>query len=148
MRLRQADFKAVSDEGVLKRIDALARGHVLQADLAALKITQAGPLPLAWNKFWPMFELFSDGRRMPISRWPANGYTTIKQVVTNGDGKTPGSFVYREERPERWDAARGVWLQGKWRVPWDEWIMKVAAIDPDARTITLASGFQGGIGCK
>ncbi len=44
VQLHPGDFKPVTAGAVLKRMDAAARGHVLQLDLAALKLAHAGPL--------------------------------------------------------------------------------------------------------
>lgn len=130
---------------VLARTKPAAREHVLQADLAALGV----PLPDGFPpKFrgWPAApELFCNDQRMTPARWPNQGWATIARIVESGarprDGDESGRvgvFEYSEEEPGRWDAEAGVWLQGYWCYDWFDETIRVQAIDPQARRITLA----------
>jgi hypothetical protein len=65
----------------------------------------------------------------------------------------PGVFQYRAEHQaahERWARVleRGVWLKGYWRVVWQNETVRVAAIDTEAQTVTLAVPVGHGIGNK
>jgi len=109
-------FKAVSDPAVVRRLDPAARSHVVCISTRELGLTHAGPFPQVFSDSGGLFELFWQGQRMPLARWPNRGYVTMKRVLVNGDSKTGGTFEYREDRPARWLENPNIWLKGKWRV--------------------------------
>ncbi len=148
--LKASDFAPVSDPAMIKRLAPEASGKVLVADLKALGLKHTGPFPKVFNDGGGIFELFFNGKRMKLSRWPADGYVTMKQALVTGDTQpaTPGTFEYREDEPARWSPANGLWLKGQWRVGWEDPAIKVASIDTNARTITFAAGIPKGIGSK
>ncbi len=146
--LNPADLKRVTDPAVLSRLDPSARGKVVSTSVAALGLKHAGPFPEVFDDSGGIFELFWNGRRLPLSRWPNQGWTTMKTVLVNGDAKTPGVFVYRDNRAARWVDNPNVWLKGQWRVAWEDPAIHVAKIDTAAHTITFAKGIAAGIGNK
>ena len=141
-------FAKVEDPSLLARLDPAARGQVRQASVEALGLAHAGPFPAKFDDSGGLFELFWNGRRLPLSRWPNEGWSTMKRAVTNGDDKTPGLFEYRDERPAHWLSNPSIWLKGQWRVPWEEPALRVGRIDPSAHTIEFAVGLPLGIGNK
>jgi hypothetical protein len=141
-------FKPVTDDAMLARLDPAARGHVVSACIATLGLTHAGPFPPIFSDSGGIFELFWDGRRQPLSRWPNEGWTTMKHVLVNGDKSNPGVFEYRDDRPSRWLQNPELWLKGQWRVGWEDPAIRVAKIDAAAGTITFAAILGGGIGNK
>lgn len=75
-----------------------------------------------------------------------------KRALEKGPPR-PGVFQYRPEHQaahERWARVleRGVWLKGYWRVVWQNETVRVAAIDTEAQTVTLAVPVGHGIGNK
>lgn len=90
-----------SSSPVWGRLDASARGQVVQVDLAAHGITDYGSiLPRAgwgWNNIAPM-ELFYDGQAMQVGQWPNDGYDTVKST---SDGRYAGTFVMDSTRAAR-----------------------------------------------
>lgn len=101
-------WKAVTDPAILSRLDASARGKVLEADLGELGITEYGDLGLdaAWElqvflaktdnqaedaigsayasvgkSVRPRLEVFFNDRPMEISRWPNQGFIKIEEVL-------------------------------------------------------------------
>ena len=120
--------------------------------IAKLGLKHAGPFPPVFSDSGGIFELFWNGKRLPLSRWPNSAdpkdWTTMKKAVVNGDAKTGGTFEYRDERPARWLENHSVWLKGQWRVPWEDPAIRVAKIDPANHTITFAAGIPLGIGNK
>ncbi len=141
-------FRTVEAGEMLERLDPGARGKVLALNLAEAGIRQTGPFPQQFKDRGGIFELFDTVGRLPLSRWPNKGYTTMGPVLTIGDKTTPGVFEFKEERPLRWTANSDIWLKGQWRVGWEDPAIRVAAIDPAARTITFAAGIPNGIGSK
>ena len=145
---RLAEFQPVSDPALKGRLSPEARDKVVCLSLSKEKISHGGPFPLKFDDQGGLFEVFDSQGRLPLSRWPNEGYVTMKEVVTIGDPKTPGTFVYRDERPSRWLKNKNIWLKGQWRVGWEDPALKVASIDPTNSTITFAVGILNGIGSK
>jgi hypothetical protein len=147
-------FRPVSDPAVKARLPEAARAHVIELDLAKLGLKNTGPFPDLFRDGGGIVELFMNGKRLPLARWPNEGYTTIKRVtdsgVWSGDNKRGGTFQYRDKRAAGWQkaVADGLWLKGFWRVPWQPETVRVAAIDPVAGTITQAQEVGGGLGAK
>jgi len=150
--LKASDFATVTDAETAKRLAPEARGKVLVADLKALGLKHIGPFPDIFKDGGGIFELFLNGKRMKLSRWPYDDYTTMKQVLVIGEktGRTnvPCVFEYRDEEPARWNSTNGVWLKGQWRVGWEDPAIKVGAISATNHQITFATGISGGIGSK
>jgi len=143
-------FEPVKDSNVLSRVDPSAAGMLVQVNLKAHGITDYGEMSGAG----PMIEVFCDGRRLPLSRWPNRGYSRIGGVVQEGKGaeqrladenKQGRTFQYEGNRPERWLAASDVELHGFWYFGWMDQQVKIHHIDRARREITLAETPGGGI---
>lgn len=148
-----ADSIRVSDPQVLARLDPNVRDKVVEIDLVQLGIRHTQRPADLYLGAGGLLELYCNGRRMPISRWPNGAYTTMKAVLDSGAVDTSahgGAFVYRGNRPERWAAAvpDGVWTIGFWRVPWTVQAVRVQSIDVERQIIKHAVGIPGGIGSK
>ena len=146
-------FLPINDAAVLARLDPAARGKVLQLDLKPLHVQHAGPFPPSFKGSGGLLELFFNNTRMPLARWPDQGYATMRQVLDSGLKPQPhqGTFIYRGERPARWQAAARagrLWLVGFWRVPWVIETVQVESINTSRKTITLAVLVENGIGSK
>ena len=143
-------FEPVKDAAVLKRLDESARGKVLRVNLKAHGFTDYGELSIAG----PMVELFCDGKRMPLARWPNEGWAHIGKVIQMGqdslprlvDGNKQGkTFRYSGDRPKRWINAEDVALHGFWWYGWMDEHVKIERIDTEKREITLVRTPGGGI---
>ncbi len=137
----------------LKRLEPEAQGHVYFVDLKAAGLRNIGPFAANFDNGGGVSELFFNGQRQPMSRWPNDGPARIERIVDKGESapgapKRVGKFVAREERVARWPVDLGVWLEGYWRVPWDARTVRVAEINAHTREITLAAPVAGGIGSK
>ena len=153
--VKSSEFEKVTDLAILQRFDSIAREHIVELDLSRIGIAHAEPYSSSFVGGGGLIQLQINGKRLPLSRWPNGGYTTMGEVVDNGDNqagaKQGGAFHYQDERPGRWLTAMkddGVWLAGFWRVPWVITSVRLAAIDPESRLITLAVPISGGIGSK
>jgi len=104
-----AQLESVTDPSLLDRLDPEARPHVRQVDLAKLGIPPLTPLPAVFLGNWRPLQVTSGTNDLPISRWPNGeyGFTTMKSVTDNGNSTHGGTFVYREDRPLRWQKAPG-----------------------------------------
>lgn len=148
-----SQLETVTDPSLADRLDPVAKTHVRQIDLAKLGIPAVTPFREVFNGDWRPLEVVLGTNSLPISRWPNGeyGFTTMKSVTDNGDTTHGGTFVYREDRPARWQKAleeNQLWLRGFWRVPWVINGAQVRAIDTNACTITLVKDVGGGIGSK
>ena len=148
------DFKAVTDPAVNARLDPAARGKVKVVDLAQLGVTNPGEAwPPVFRGYagWP--ELFFDRQPMSIARWPNEGFAEVAKVIDSGSKPRvqekpdrPGTFQYSGDRPERWLTADEVFLNGYWCFKWYDECLKVAKIDPEAKSITFEKPHMYGIG--
>lgn len=142
-------LKPVTDEDVLARLPEASRDKVRELSLEELDMV-VSRFPAKFRGL-ELIEVFWNGRRLPISRWPNDGvFAKIQEVKDNGIQGKGGVFVYREDAPSRWTAAvdEGIWLRGFWRVPWVIEAVQVDTIDPVTKTITQAVTIPGGIGSK
>ena len=144
-KLPASVWQPVEDSATLQRLDPVARGKVRKADLKALGISTP-PFPTTYHGAPPGPELFCGDHRMKLACWPNQGWATIARIVESGsrprDGDQagqPGIFEYSTDRPSKWQAADGVWLQGYWCYDWYDEVIRVAAVDPATHRITLAA---------
>jgi len=148
-KLAAKDISIVTNPDILARINPLAKGKVYQFSTKALGINHTNIFPDNFSDGGGIFELFFNGKRMPLSRWPDEGYTTMKEVVNPGDNKTPGTFIYQDSTPvDKWEGNNNIWLKGFWRVGWENPAIKVANIDKATKQITFKAGIGAGIGSK
>jgi len=146
-------LETVKDASLLERLDTNARSKVRQIDLSKLGITGITPFPQVFSGDWRPLQVVLGTNSLPISRWPNGeyGFTTMKSVTDNGSATNGGTFVYRDDRPVRWQKALAdneLWLRGFWRVPWVINGAQVKSIDTNAGTITFFKDVGGGIGSK
>ena len=151
--LDTAMFVPVTDAAILTRIEPAAGGQVLVCDLGALGITELGEMPEHFQAPPVVPELFFEGERMTLARWPNEGWAEIKEVVESGGAPWRNHasdalpvFAYDGERPARWLQAPGVWLQGYWCFDWAIDTLKIGAIDPEKKRITLSQQHHYGLG--
>jgi len=158
-RLSLAAFAPATEPAVLQRLRPEARGKVLRLPLAEAGLTE---LPDPWaDHWWDMqrvqtsrAELFADGVRLPLARWPNEGYARFGEIVEAApdEGRLP-RFKYTDPGPGRWNVAAGVWLYGYWSRAYRAEFVKVRQIDPATQTIELASrhslgGLETGGACR
>lgn len=154
-----ADWKHVTDPKILAKLDASARGKVLQADLRAQGIADLDDVKLSenWGQTEAGLELFFAESPMTLARWPNKG--TAKIVKTLGPtpieshdakGCKEGIFTYEGDRPRRWLEEPKILVDGCWFWDWADQRLQVASIDPERHQITLtrqpqhAYGFRDG----
>lgn len=133
-----AAFSPVTDEAVLERLPEAARDHVVQADLAALGITDYGSAAGAG------VELFFNDQPMILARWPNEGFTRIVEEA-GGDrfdirgtwGDRIGKWVYEGDRPARWLEEPDAWVHGYWFWDWSDQRHRIQSIDPEARILEV-----------
>ncbi len=141
------NFRPLSDPDVQRKLPEESRKQIWVSDLKELGITDYGQLLNrgGFGKSNPAaLELFCNGRPMQLSRWPNKGYVRISGFL-NPDGFDSnhrknfksGSFMYSDNRPERWVDENDAWLHGYWYHEYDKDHVKVAAIDTKTKVISV-----------
>ena len=100
-------------------------------------------------------ELFVNGSRMTIARYPNEGWLRIADVPQSGDsmynkgldrekrydgvpaGRHYGRITYEGNEPSRWAASDDKFAQGYWTFDWSDSYQRIAAIDTLKREITF-----------
>jgi hypothetical protein len=150
---RISGFEPVTDSLILKRIDPQYQNKILRVDLKAQGITNFGEIVPRGS---PPLELFFQGKRMTIARWPNSGWLKIADVPQTGDtlfnqglerekrfdgvpvGRHYGRIKYDGDRPNRWSGDNEVYLHGYWTWDWSDSFQKVKSINTLKHEITLA----------
>lgn len=145
-RLLPAWFQRLTDRAVRARLETQVRDRVLALDLKSRGITNYGELgSLAGG-----MKLFFNGRRLPLARWPNDGWALARSARTLGVGADAAAelanerklgqtlaFQYDGDPPNHWSSLECVWLRGYWQqeYQYDGW--NPAGFDRDARRIGL-----------
>lgn len=150
-------FVKITDQSIYNRLPEKSRDQVLELDLTELNIKHTGPMQNLFGNLGQVgnggiIDLYFEGERKSLARWPNQSYTTMQEVVESGEhrGKA-GKFIYRGDRAKDWTKAvenGDLFLSGFWRVPWVCQSIKVGEINPEDKTITHIQGISGGIGSK
>ena len=170
-QLPSSSFKPITRAITLSRVAPTARGKILALDLKAHGVIHSRRYPDVFTDAGGIVDLFYNGKRMTISRFPNEGWMTFKSVIHTAGGpqgkdwnnpekiqkvapgSTGGIFEYRDEfhaKHALWKTQlnRGVWFRGYWRVAWDNSALRVLDINDSARTATFAKPINQGIGNK
>lgn len=148
---RLAGFQPVTDQDIVRRLAATARGQVLQIDLRKLGVTDFGDMqsrgfgrPVATAHC----ELFFAGKPMTLARWPNDGeFARIAGFPTNTAqedghggkiGKLENGFTYDGDRPQSWRDTRDLWVHGYWAWDWANSYERVVSLDPQQRLVKTA----------
>jgi parallel beta-helix repeat protein len=157
------DLQRPIREDILKRSAPQAREHLRMIDLKAMGIEHETLPDCFADLDGGAPELYQNGQRLPLSRYPNQGTMHMGQVIDNGTWygahRQPGIFEYTDSRHEKWgeDAlAAGMWFNGFWRIPWQSWTVKISNIEPQTKQVAhkvsvgngSPSGPYGGIGSK
>lgn len=133
------EWKLVTDSAVLDRLDPIARGQVMEANLKKQGIADFGQVASGG------LELFFQDQPAKLARWPNEGFVKIRDITAEGPivvhgrkGSKVGSFYYEGDRPLRWAEEKDLWLHGYWFWDWSDQYQQVATIDPSQQLIHLA----------
>ena len=150
---RVEGFRKISGEPVRRRLDADCRDKILVADLAQQGIRSYGEIT---PRGGPGIELFVQGKRMTLARWPNTDWLLIADVPQSGEkflheglerekryngvpvGRHYGRIAYDGDRPGRWSSENDLYVHGYWTWDWSDSYQRVQSIDTSKREITLA----------
>ncbi|MBL8236567.1 MAG: right-handed parallel beta-helix repeat-containing protein [Bryobacterales bacterium] len=153
--VRLRDWRRVTDGAVRRRLSPEARKNVVVhrvANAGALQARGFGRARMAAHS-----ELFFEGERMTVARWPNGDFTRIAESLDteapdDGHGKKlgrlPNGFRYAGDRPAGWKPDNNIWVHGYWAWDWADSYERVATLDTKTRAITTAPpyglyGFRG-----
>ena len=148
-----SEWTLVRDVRTLQRLVPPARGEVLQVDLKALGITEFGTIT---QRGTPGLELFFNGERMTLARYPNTEWLRVADVPQSGEklinqgldrekrfndvpvGRHYGRISYDDHRPNGWAQRDDIYLHGYWTWDWSDSFQKVKLIDTLQREIEFA----------
>jgi hypothetical protein len=149
--VRLRGWMQLTDTNLYPLLPRESIGKVWYVDLKSASITNPMPLKLggfsSGNGFrtHPAHELFFNGKALQLARGPNERFLHIADVVvkdgTKGydrTGSKTGIFTYQGDLPRKWVAEPDLLLYGYWFWDWADSYERVASIDPEKRTITLA----------
>jgi parallel beta-helix repeat protein len=140
-------FRPVDDPSVRDRLDKDARSKVLEVNLKAHGITDFGEL----GGMAGGLKLFLGDRRLPLARWPNEGWALgrrgrvtgrdkdgVPQVQDDGRKSRVMAFHCSGKRPNRWHDLSEVWLCNFF---WEEYCFhswKIERVDLGRQEMTFA----------
>jgi hypothetical protein len=100
------------------------------------------------------FQLYDNGRRLPIARWPKKGHANIAEGTEKYDEEHPerrpktskfGPGV-DDARLERWSREPELWTWAAWDLGWSDAVTPVLSVDTVAKKLEVSSeGISRGI---
>ncbi len=149
-------FHPVRNADALRRLPAIARAHVVEADLRSLGVNDFGThrqfghgLPIVPASM----ELFWNDSILQLAKYPNTGAILMGPVIDTGSvprtgdyTNRGGKFSYTDPRHNTWARPHDVWLQGYFHYGFADDKINVAAIDTVRHEITLASPHMYGLG--
>ncbi|MBQ2916336.1 MAG: right-handed parallel beta-helix repeat-containing protein [Clostridia bacterium] len=176
--LSASDFEPLSAEEKARLIDYTAKEKVVKVDLKKYGLTEAD-----WGKLYPKTvfesqyenisgdepsELFINGKRVCISRWPNEDFLLVKDIVNYGDfyitnliqeyqirnddqirnpefssivNPKGATFTVEDfviERMKSWQTVEDVFTRGYFRWGWYDEAPSILTVDFDKKSITHA----------
>lgn len=101
----------ITDESVRKRIAPELVDKLLEIDLSDMNLKHIARFPDVFNDNGNIITLFANNKRLPISRYPNQGYMEIKHVLINGGGEEDGANwrdFYDNKEPVRRAPRQGI----------------------------------------
>ncbi len=159
-------FQPVREEAILLRLAESVRDRVLVADLSGVVPGSFSELADAWRGAPAAPWLYVNGEPMTLARWPneesgagdgdRDGWARFSKAVDSGRPDPdspdpekrkahPGSFVFEDTRPARWNLEDGAWLFGYWTHDWSYEVIRIKAYDQEKKVVTLAAPHSYGI---
>lgn len=150
--------KVVTDPKILSRLVPEARDKIVQINLKNAGINDFGqikPKGFGWPYQPTAMELFCNYSAMWLSRWPNDSLVKTGKVLDpgsvprNGDySNRGGKFMFDQLRPQRWAAAKDIWISGFFKYGYADDALKIAKLDLENKTITTEQphiyGFESG----
>lgn len=143
---RVRNWRPVTDAATLARLSPEARTQVRVAAINGLG--NFTPRGFSRNHSPAHSELFVDGKRMTVARWPNEGFVRLGEPADRDPeddghgrkiGRLPHGFRYVEARPSTWKNDANRWVHGYWSWDWADSYERIASLDPATSTILTAA---------
>lgn len=130
---------AVTDPAIRKRLGEAA-DKVRCVNLSDAGINDFGQLsPRGFGRPGKTahLEVFFNGQPLTLARYPNEGWLKIDGVGGRPGNRNLGAdrFVWKSDRPSRWQARADVWLHGYWVHDWADSYVKLDRYDPKTRLV-------------
>ena len=148
-----SEWTLVMDVRTLQRLVPQARGKVVQVDLKKMGTREFGTIT---QRGTPGLELFFNGERMTLARYPNAEWLRVADVPQSGEklinqgldrekrfdnvpvGRHFGRISFDDPRPNRWAPQEDIYLHGYWTWDWSDSFQKVKRIDTVNHEIEFA----------
>ena len=88
-------------------------------------------------------ELYFNGKPMPLSRWPNNGYSKFTHTVTDSLAMMEKTgIVYEDEHISGWKTEPNILLHGYWKYLWADAYEQVSEIDTNQHIMWLTPPYN------
>ena len=137
--------RLLKNRAVLDRLSANARRNVVEYDLPSGNTGTFRSRGFGRQSVPAHMELFYQGKRMTVARWPNNSYARISDPGGAGQddehggrlGKLEDGFYFSDSRPNGWLDKSNIWIQGFWSWDWANSYERIASIDPKTKLIRM-----------
>lgn len=170
IRLDSADFTEVTDKKIISRLSAAAHDKVRVLNLSAYGLTKTdigkiytmGTYHTAENYdgdwIGPQFcELYVDGKRQTIARWPNSDFARTGKVIFSYGGseseqtgtfspewkhtRNPKSDIFQVDKETAehiasWKTFEDVWMFGYWMYDWADASTPIGRFEPQKRALS------------
>lgn len=154
-------FTPLTDEAARSRLEAPARDKVRVCDLSSRIAQPFGAWRTAFQGPPAPPSLYAGGRPLTLARWPnagaaEGGWAGFTKTLDTGLPQPeaadpalralhPGTFLFDDPRPARWNLDEGVWLLGYWTHDWSDEVIRIASYDKEKKAIQMAAPHSYGI---
>jgi hypothetical protein len=131
-------FTVLKDREILEKLPPAVRGKVVEVNLKSQQIRDMGKLmPLGFgHSGTSAMEVFVNGQRGTLARYPNHGWLTIKSIPKGRSGREITLDV-GEERLKKWSREPEPWVYGYWYHGWADRFLGVEKVDVGKRCLTL-----------
>ncbi|MFN7920737.1 MAG: right-handed parallel beta-helix repeat-containing protein [Bryobacteraceae bacterium] len=144
--VRVRDWRPVKDPAIRSRLPEAARDHVVFASVSGLGPFQARGFGRAHLPAHS--ELFLNGERMTVARWPNREFTRIAEPLDASPeddghgrkiGRLPYGFRLAGDKAANWKRDANIWVHGYWAWDWADTYERVASLDPASGAVITAA---------
>jgi hypothetical protein len=140
------DYSPLSEDHFLYKKDPESGAKIIEIDLTKTELSTFSKIQLSKSddkKSQTLRELFFNGKSMPISRWPNDGYSQYLRYVTDSsEAIAKTGIVYTDKHISGWDQEPNIILHGYWNKLWDDAYEHVSEIDTANNIIWLTPPYN------
>ncbi|WP_319501874.1 right-handed parallel beta-helix repeat-containing protein [uncultured Draconibacterium sp.] len=143
------DFSSLSKDHFLYKKNPEIGTKIIEIDLTKTSLSTFNKIKLAGfdgsekSGSYTLRELYFNGKSMPLSRWPNEGYVNyIRAVTDSSEAIARTGIVYNDEHISGWKQEPNILLHGYWTKLWDDAYEHVAKIDTTNQIIWLTPPYN------